>query len=482
MSPLDLPNPRSSTRVALVAASLAASAYAGCGSGPTQIVSTTSGAGSGSGGATSASSHVSASHGSATSASASSADASSVSSSSASSGGVGGGDPQNLVSVSPQSFLEAETHVAAAPNGLVAIAWIAVEMGGQSANGYVFSKDGGATWSTPAMLSSPGGRVASDPVLAVDQQNNFYMSWVGFKRDAQGNPLDMHVYVAQAPAGTTSFGAPVEVSTPNPGDQLDKPWITVTGKDTLIVTYAKTSTGGIYAGRSTDQGKTWSNTVIVEDMGFRNLVFPCAPASGNRLWATYHAGGGIGLRWSDDDGVTWPDTNKTAVAAMGEMPGFDDPTCVASGNEVWVSYGLTNDTFGGMNAPKLFALKLAHSGDGGATIDYRADATDAAAGMYFQHPQLVRETGGTLRLVYYAGQMEMDPKGSFRRSASTDGGHTWQPSVDVHRYVDFLTDRASPLWLGDYVGAWWLNNTLFMSYADNTGMYTHIGFAKAATP
>ena len=412
MSALDLRRPIFSSHVALVAAaSLAVVAHAGCGSGPTQHLA---GSTSGSGGSSSSSS--SGKGGGATTSSSSSASSSgsssTASSTSASSTSSGGGDPQNLVSVSPQSVLEAETHVAAASNGLVAVAWIAEQVGGNSTNGYVFSTDGGATWGAPSQVASPGGRVASDPVLAVDQQQNFYMTWIGFHFDTMGNAQDMHVYAATAPAGTTSFGAPVEVSMPAMGDQFDKPWITVTDKNTLIVTYAKTSTGGIYAARSTDQGKTWSNAVIVENAAFRNLVYPCAPATGNRLWVTYNTGGGIGLRWSDDDGVTWPDVNKTAVAAMGETPGFDDPTCAASGNEVWVSYGLSNDAFSSTNSPKLFAIKLAHSGDGGATIDSRSDAADPAAGAFFLHPQLVRETGGTLHLVYYAGQGEKDVLGA----------------------------------------------------------------------
>jgi hypothetical protein len=481
MSALDLHLPARSSRLALVAAaSLTAASYAGCGSNGNENVGSTSGSGGGATGTGTGGATASASSASSTAASSSSTTVASSSSTS----GTGGGDPQNLVSVSTQSVLEAETHVAAAPDGHVAVAWIAEQMGGNSTNGYVFSADGGNTWGPVSEVASPGGRVASDPVLAIDQQNNFYMTWIGFHFDTQGMPYDMHVYAATAPAGTGTFGAPVEVTTPAANDAFDKPWITVTNKNTLLLTYAKTSTGGIYAARSVDQGKTWSNAVIVENMAFRNLVFPCVPATGDRVWATYHAGGGIGLRWSDDDGVTWPDVNKTAVAAMGETPSFDDPTCAAAGNEVWVSYGLTNDNIaGGASSPKSYAIKLAHSGDGGTTIDFRADAADTAVGKYFMHTQLAREAGGTLHLVYYAGQADMDTLGSFRRSASTDGGHTWGASVDVHKYVDFLQDRASPQWLGDYVGAWWMNNTLFMSYVDNgQGMYSHVAFAKAATP
>jgi hypothetical protein len=370
-----------------------------------------------------------------------------------------------------------------APNGVVAVAWIAEQMGGNSTNGYVFSMDGGDTWTPVQQLASPNGQVTSDPVLAFDAQNNAYMTWIGFQFDSMGGAFDMHVYAAKAIAGSTTFGAPVEVAPPaNTGVTFDKPWITVTNKNTVIITYAKTSTGGIYAARSTDGGATWGSSVIVEDGNFRNLVYPCVPAVGDRIWAVYHAGGGIGMRWSDDDGVSWPTNNKVAVAATGESPAFDDPTCVTDGTQVWVSYGLSNDPFSADASPKLFAIRLAHSPDGGATIDSRTDAHDAAAGKMFLHPQLARDESGRLHLVYYAGQANLDTAGTYRRSVSPDGGQTWQPSTAVRDPVTFLGDRASKQWLGDYVGLGWAGGSVFTSYVDNTSGSSHIAFSREATP
>lgn len=124
----------------------------------------------------------------------------------------------------------------------------------------------------------------------------------------------------------------------------------------------------------------------------------------------------------------------------------------------------------------------AHSGDGGATIDYRANAHDAAAAKLFMHPQIARETGGALHLVYYAGQADNDTAGSFRRSSSPDGGHTWQPSAVVRQPVNYLSDRASPQWLGDYVGVAWSGGNLYTTYVDNLPVYSHVAFSKVATP
>lgn len=457
----------------LVALTASVAAWAGCGDGSAQFTTTTGSGGSGgTGGAATTSTTTTT-----TSTSSSTTSTSTTSTSTSSTGGL----PPGVISASPISVIEAETHVAVSSTGVVAAAWIAIQNGGNSTNGYTFSTDGGSTWTPVQSLASPNGQVASDPVLVFDQQNNCYMTWIGFKRDAQGNPFDMHVYAAKAPAGTTTFGAPVDVAGSGTNVQFDKPWITVTNKNTLILTYAKTSTGGIYAARSTDGAMTWTNVLMVEDGNFRNLVYPCAPLNGNRVWATYHAGGGIGLRWSDDDGVTWPDANKAAIAAMTEQPAFDDPTCAAEGNEVWVSYGLSNDQFGGADSPKLHTIRIAHSADGGATVDFRANAHDAAAAKLFMHPQLTRDTGGGLHLVYYAGQADKDLMGSFRRSSSTDGGMTWQPSTVVRQPLQYLADRASAQWLGDYVGIAWHNGELYTTYVDNLPQLSHVAFAKAAT-
>ncbi|HVY49796.1 MAG TPA: sialidase family protein [Minicystis sp.] len=462
-------------RASLVPLFLAAAALPACGSDSQNLFKDSSG-GSGGGGA---SSH----HGSTTSASSTGTGGAGGASTSSSGTGAGGGAvAPGIISQSDQSALESETHVAVAPNGFVCATWIAEQPGGGSTNGYRFSTDGGATWQPVSHVASPSPEVASDPVLAIDQENDFYLTWVGFQFDQQGQPFDMHVYVAKAAAGATSFGAPIEVtSNPGGGESYDKPWITVTNKDTVLVTYAVTSTGALRAARSTNGAQSFGTATIVQDGQFRNLMYPCAPATGDRVWVTYVVPqGGIGLRWSDDDGVTWPDANKTAVADNGEVPAFDDPTCAAEGSDVWVAYGLSMDGFSSNNSPKLTAVRVAHSGDGGVTIDARVDAHDTSAGAYFMHPQLVREPGGAFDLVYYAGQGDNDANASFRRSRSVDGA-TWDPSAVVKAPILFVTDRMGGKWLGDYVGLAFAGGSILTTYADNTvDMYSHIGFAKVA--
>jgi hypothetical protein len=396
--------------------------------------------------------------------------------------GHGGGtvDPA-IVSRSTLSVAEAETHVAVADNGYVAIAYITILANGGSNNGYVFSTDDGMTWGKPQSIKSPGLRVSSDPVLAADQKGNFYLTWIGFDRTNTGGATNMHVYVAVAPAGTTTFGAPVDI---NGADEpsLDKPWVTVDNDGSVVITWVALQPSVVYAGRSTDGGQTWDVQTVTSG-GFRNLVFPCHGSTGNRLYVVYHSGGGIGLRWSDDGGTTWSDADKTAVAMQGDQPAFDDPTCAVDGSDVWVSYGLSPDQFNGSTSAKLDTIRVAHSSDGGKTFADYWDAQDGSAASYFLHPYLVRERStGALDLVYYAGGFEKDPDGSFRWARSTDGGKTWGASTAVATPITYLAARADPKWLGDYVGLAWARDNLYVAYADNHGVLPHIAFYRTAAP
>jgi len=135
-----------------------------------------------------------------------------------------------------------------------------------------------------------------------------------------------------------------------------------------------------------------------------------------------------------------------------------------------------------MNANKLYAVRLAHSADGGQSIASRVDAHDPAAAKFFQHPQLAREPGGGLDLSYYAGDFDKDMAGTFRRSRADGPASPFMPSTVVQTPVDFLTARGDPQWLGDYTGIFAQGGELYLSYAVNDSGISHIAFAKAQVP
>ena len=390
-----------------------------------------------------------------------------------------------IISESGLSAMESETHLAVGSNGFVVVAWISIQPNGGSSNGYVFSTDGGTTWGDVANLDSPNGQVASDPVIAVDANNNFTMTWIGFNTNSQGTPTNMTVYSATAPSGTTTFGTPVVVDS---GSDFDKPWILESRDGSLILTYADTGNFSLKAARSTDKGATWATSVVASGNAFRNLAYPCTPTDGtsHRVYVVYTVltnganPSGIGIHWSDDDGVTWPDANKAAVAQQNEVLAFEDPTCVAKGDEVWVAYGITSDNAGDPESTvaKLDKVQVAHSTDGGATFTSYTNAADTVATKYALLPAMAIEESGALDVVYYAGAMADDPEGSYRRTRSTDGGATWSSSVVVSNPLTFSQDRASQLWLGDYTGVAASGGSIYHSFADNSSGTSHIRFVK----
>ena len=78
-----------------------------------------------------------------------------------------------VISQSNLSALEAETHLAMAPDGTLASVWISLGGGGGSDIGYVFSTDSGTTWTKPKAVGDATGRESSDPVIAVRYPGQF---------------------------------------------------------------------------------------------------------------------------------------------------------------------------------------------------------------------------------------------------------------------------------------------------------------------
>lgn len=406
-------------------------------------------------------------------------------------GGSGGQEvPSKIISLSSQSLIESEAHVASASNGFVAVAWIAIPEMEPSAIGYAFSVNNGDSFVPPAFVMSPDGRTASDPVLAVDAQRNFYVTWVGFFRDMNGEPFDMHIYAAKANAGSTVFGPPFEVSDPNTSSLADKPWITVTPKGAILITYGREDGNdwGIVAARSED-GVNWKRSVIVQDSiqskVFRNLSFPCAANDSGAVYAVYARLGmdtSIRMHRSDDDGVTWSPSTELTVNAVKEQVGYDGPTCVANGSDVWISYGLSNTPGSSEDSAVLFAVRVAHSSDFGKSIAQRADMHDKDAAVFFLHPQLARGDDGSLHMGYYAGDFDQDPEGSMRRSKSLDMGQSVSASEALGPPITFLPDRGDLRWLGDYMGFSHRAGALHVAYTDNASGLAHIAYRRTDNP
>jgi hypothetical protein len=425
----------------------------------------------GSGGASSSSSSQRSSSGTTTHASSSSTSAASSST----------GGPTAIITAKDISATgvgsESETSVAATPNGIVAATWINV--GTKPSIGYAFSTDGGKTWLPPAVASPNDTLKYADPTVVVGSDGSFYVSFVGYD-DAfsMGN-----VMLAHASPGATTFDAPVLVSPAGNMGPFDKPYIAITKSQAVLVSYTDFSSASIVVARSTD-AKTFTRTVGVQaDAG--TLAMPCPDPDGGRVWLTYHGLGHIGLTWSDDDGLSFPAANISTPSAPGDSTALssESPACIGKGNDVWVVYGLSNDTVDPSKFdPKDYSLRLAHSSDKGMTFAMPVDAGDATAAMYLMEPSLVLEPGGAIDLAYYAGNADKDPMASWRSARSTDHGQSFGPSEVLEKPLILDVQLATSTWIGDYAGLAYAGGRLYSTYVDNASGTSHISFWSNAVP
>jgi hypothetical protein len=389
-------------------------------------------------------------------------------------------DKHTVISQSASSTAEAETSIAIAPDGTLAAVWISIasSSGVQTTDiGYVFTHDGGVTWTAPVVMRDATGRQSSDPVVAADAHGNFYATWIAYRRSPGGASSDFVIYVAKAKAGADAFGAPTVIDTFSSGD---KPWIAVTAAGSILVTYMTTvgSTSTLHVQRSTDDLSSFTDTILYTSPGGESANFLAACASktstGRRVWAMHKAVeatvSGQRLHWSDDDGSTWPAENTTLFA---QGSALQAAACVARGQDVWVAYGQWTHPPRGPDAP-VDEYHVMHTTNGYAMED--VVASDAATAQQSLGALAVDDATGEVALTYYAGDAT-GASGTVRSVRSTDG-RKWGKSAAVSAPLVFTDDRSTPKWLGDYPGTVLRGGVLFTVYGENADASTHIAFTK----
>lgn len=396
-------------------------------------------------------------------------------------GGTGGGSNLGPFTSKGASSYETQTSLAADGKGGVVATWIALFADNTSSIGYAVSRDGGDHWTPPAVIASPDGRLASNPVVVSDSQGRFSLAWLGFRVN---NGPDEHIYVSRLDDATETFGAPVVASDDGTSTQLDfdKPSLSVDATDALLLTWADFSAtwmGGPAAmmfSRSTD-GQTFPQVKIADDATFGNLAYVCVDTSQGAS-APLHlvhlgANGTVTLRTSTNQGQTWQLKSTPASQVL-----FQDITCAVKGQDLWVAYASGTAVFTPGEDSPADQVEVMHSPDGGATFDAPVKASDGAAGQQYLFPRLVRAGAGKLAVVYYQGVV--DAPGELRLSTSTDG-KTWKSSP-ISSIGTFTVDRTIASWLGAYVGLAVPDATGLVSYAENSENKAHIGFAQIALP
>ncbi|MFO0590420.1 MAG: sialidase family protein [Polyangiaceae bacterium] len=379
------------------------------------------------------------------------------------------------------SAYETQTSLAADTKGGVVATWIAFNADNTSAIGYAVSRDGGKHWTDPKTIASPGGGLASNPVVVADSQGRFTLAWLGFKVDFN-NP-DEHVYVSRLDNATDTFGAPA-VASDDDGKttyDLDKPSLAVDATDALLLTWADFTGSGSGTpastkfARSTD-GQTFQRVTVTNDATFGNLASLCvdttAGAGATLFLVHLGANGTVTLRTSVNQGQSWEIRPTPAMKTV-----FQDITCAVKGTKLWIAYASGTAMFTpGQDSPGD-TVQVMYSPNEGTSFD--APVTVAAdVGSQYLYPKLVRAPSGKLEVVYYEGLVGGEAKLTLASSAD---GKAWSKSP-IAVAGTFTLDRTIASWLGAYVGFAIPGDKGYTSYADNSSNKAHIAFAEIALP
>lgn len=396
---------------------------------------------------------------------------------------TGGSGGDSAFSSQGKSSYETQTSLGANTTGTVAAAWIAFADDGASSIGYAVSRDGGAHWTAPQIIESPDGRMASNPVIAVDKSGVVILAWLGFRFDF--NMPDEHIYVARIIDQTDTFMPPVIASDDGSSKlrDFDKPALTLGADGELLLTWADFTGSGmgmpaslVYAFSS--DGASFQQVTITNDNTFGNLAFLCLDTSLGKTAPLYlvhlAANGGVALRTSVNQGQSWELRPTPAANAL-----FQDITCAVSGGDLWIAYaaGTTNPDFS-KDSP-ADAVEVIRSKNSGVDFDPPVKASDGAAGVQYLFPRMLRAPTGKLEIVYYQGVVDADAQLAL---ASSSDGETWT-NKSFFATGTLTIDRTTPSWLGAYVGfATPSAGQGLVTYTDNSEGKTHIQFGKLVLP
>jgi len=374
------------------------------------------------------------------------------------------------------SIYESEPTIAVSAGGTVLIAWLDI-MSGTASLGYSFSRDRGVTWEPSQLLTLPDGRFGSNEIVQADAQGNFYLVTLGVNPDGKSSI----VYLAKGSAGATTFGVPVEVSDKSVTAMRDATAFVIAHDGSMNIVWAEYEAAGshVVAARSADGASfTWANISSgMEASAWPNL---CASKATGRVAAVFvdASDNATGVRWSSDDGKTWPAENQNLVP-LSEYPG-EFPSCVQGALDLWIMQGTASVAPSRTYEPTLDNIELTHSGDGGLTLDATVNAQDPAAGDKYMRAMAFLNDDQSLSLTYYAGSIDSHPAATVRYSHSTDAGKTFSTSIELFGPVLLTTSRAGKTWLGDLLGITADAQHTFFTYVDNSSGAAHINFTRVA--
>ena len=379
---------------------------------------------------------------------------------------------------------ETEPTLARAKDGRLAATMIAYRAGNGSTIGVSYSTDGGATFSIPSLFdpSASGVDAFGNAVVAFDDAGTTLVAMMGFTLSSTGAIATRRVFLASAPPGTSSFDAPVLV--PFSGGELFKPWVIASTSGDVLVGAARGPSPYVIVVQRL-RGGTFSEVSVPTDPSFRSeghIYFCKEPSTGvihlvNYVVDVKRKELAVLHRAYDGEAIS-PGVVRVSDPSHTVTDG--PITCVASGDNVWVSYGVgtlpsNTDT---LNATTT-NMYVARSINRGVSFDSVVDA-QATSGMTLAMLPTLIGGGGGLALFYY-GAEQFDATGGLYVSWSSDEGASFAPPLQLGA-GRIPMKRVTRAFAGDYFHGAGSARGASVVYADNSGADARVHYAGAAAP
>jgi hypothetical protein len=166
------------------------------------------------------------------------------------------------------------------------------------------------------------------------------------------------------------------------------------------------------------------------------------------------------------------------VSAPNETVAFDPITCTPSADELFVTYGTTQEP----RAPGTFTasdrIKVVRLADQGTLVAERFEAFGSPPSLAL-HPQLARDPEGGLHVIYL-GSAASASAGTLRWSRLLPGEAEFRDGPVLDEALPFTRTWGDDLFLGDYHGAAASAETLLVAHGTLAGDGPHILFRRRA--
>jgi len=376
--------------------------------------------------------------------------------------------------------------------------------GGGSAGftGWSRSTDGGNTWTDFGSLPEGNGGHAGDPAFARDElTGRVYLATLGFSVST------IRIYRSDDDGQTWLTSV---TGTPG-GASEDKEWLAVdnfagTGRGNVYLMSRRfAGTTGLYFYRSTDQGGTFGNGVLLSAGANGPQGAFVTVGSDHSIYAIWFQGNNIVMRKSTDLGLTFG-AQTTVAASLGggtngdlaltglrnglasfsafRSNGFPHVAVNPVNGNLYVVYN--NNPAGTDKAD----IQLVQSTNGGASWSVPVRVNDDATLTDQWQPTLAITPDGTKLGVFYSSRQEDASNNLFKyygRIATLSGATTTfgasEPISDVASIPEFGRDSLIvATYMGDYNFAAATNDAFHVVWSDNRSPHPMPGAAPRMDP